>query len=98
MSILIKGIDLPKSGDRHRITIYDNGNAYITTTSNPIYETEIKDVEVIQIPAPHGRLKEELEKKLYEYIDPFEVPGALEACYDTMEAFYDAMDRFTKGE
>ena len=55
MSILIKGIDMPKNGDRHRITIYDNGDAYITT-SNRLYETDRKDVEVVEIPTPHGRL------------------------------------------
>lgn len=55
MSILIKGIDLPKNGDCHHITIYDNGNTYITT-SNVLYETDRKDVEVIEIPTPHGRL------------------------------------------
>ena len=55
MSIILKGIDLPKNGDCHHITIYDNGNTYITT-SNVLYETDRKDVEAIQIPKGHGRL------------------------------------------
>ena len=55
MSIILKGIDLPRNGDCHHITIYDNGNTYITT-SNVLYETDRKDVEAIQIPKDHGRL------------------------------------------
>ena len=55
MSIILKGIDLPKNGYCHHITIYDNGNTYITT-SNVLYETDRKDVEAIQIPKGHGRL------------------------------------------
>lgn len=55
MSLILKGIDMPKDGEIHRINIYDNGNTYITT-SNRWYETEMKDIEAIQIPTPHGRL------------------------------------------
>lgn len=55
MSTILKGIDLPRNGDCHHITIYDNGNTYITT-SNVLYETDRKDVEAIQIPKGHGRL------------------------------------------
>lgn len=55
MSLILKGIDMPKNGDRHHITIYDNGEAYITT-SNRLYETDRKDVEVVEILTPHGRL------------------------------------------
>jgi hypothetical protein len=55
MSILIKGIDLPRNGDCHHITIYDNGDTYMTT-SNRLYETDRKDVEVVEIPTPHGRI------------------------------------------
>lgn len=67
MSIILKGIDLPKEGEKHRITIYDNGNTYITT-SNVLYETDRKDVEAIQIPKGHGRLIDG-EKLCYEFID-----------------------------
>lgn len=55
MSLILKGIDMPKDGEMHRINIYDNGNTYITT-SNMLCETDRKDVEAIQIPTPHGRL------------------------------------------
>lgn len=57
MSLILKGIDMPKNGDYHHITIYDNGNTYITT-SNVLYETDRKDVKVIQIPTPHGDIKD----------------------------------------
>lgn len=95
MSLLIKGIDIPK--DVHGETVLDDIRL-IFSNANTRFSIPLNKDDIIEIPTPHGRLKEELEKKLYEYVDPFEVPGALEACYDTMEAFYDAMDRFTKGE
>lgn len=68
MSLILKGIDMPKDGEMHRINIYDNGNTYIIT-SNRLYETERKDIEAIQIPTPHGRLidGDELKKRLYGY-------------------------------
>lgn len=72
MSIILKGIDLPKNGDCHHITIYDNGNTYITT-SNVLYETDRKDVEAIQIPKGHGDIKDIntflKNKCLTEYIE-----------------------------
>lgn len=55
MSLILKGIDMPRNGDCHHITIYDNGNTYMTT-SNVLYETERKDVEAIQIPKDHGKI------------------------------------------
>lgn len=63
MSLILKGIDMPKDGEMHRINIYDNGNTYITT-SNMLCETDRKDVEAIQIPTPHGRIIDEDE--IYE--------------------------------
>lgn len=72
MSTILKGIDLPRNGDCHHITIYDNGNTYITT-SNVLYETDRKDVEAIQIPKGHGAIKDIntflKDKYLTEYIE-----------------------------
>lgn len=67
MSIILKGIDMPKNGEMHHINIYDNGNTYITT-SNILYETDRKDVEAMQIPTPHGRIGDldEIQSKAYE--------------------------------
>lgn len=49
MGLYIPNVKLPKDGNRHRITIYDDGNSYITT-ANRFYETEWKDIEVFEIP------------------------------------------------
>lgn len=70
MSLILKGIDLPRNGDCHHITIYDNGDTYMTT-SNRLYETDRKDVEVVEIPTPHGRLIDADKLKM--------------ECYNTME-------------
>lgn len=88
MSIILKGIDMPKNGEMHRINIYDNGNTYITT-SNILYETDRKDVEAIQIDRPHGRLgdldvllEESLKEGAYNYVDSWQIaeqPTILEA-------------------
>lgn len=55
MSIILKGIDMPRNAHCHHIIIYDNGNTYMTT-SNVLYETDRKDVEAIQIPRGHGKI------------------------------------------
>lgn len=81
MSIILKGIDMPKAGEKHRITIYDNGEAYITT-SNRLYETDRKDVEVIEIPTPHGRL-----------IDASElIKSYMKGTKTDIDDFYDTID------
>ena len=92
MSIILKGIDLPKNGDRHHITIYDNGEAYITT-SNRLYETDRKDVKAIQIPTPHGRLidKDELlshikKDPLFSLVERYGISGVIESRPTTLEA------------
>lgn len=92
MSILIKGIDLPKEGEKHQITIYDNGNTYITT-SNRLYETDRKDIEAIQIPTPHGRLIdgdeliEHISKDpLYDLVERYGVSGVIESRPTILEA------------
>ena len=81
MSLILKGIDLPRNGDCHHITIYDNGNTYMTT-SNVLYETERKDVEAVQIPKEHGRLIDEDEI--------FKRPHCGECNDATLEAIYNA--------
>lgn len=82
MSLILNGIDLPKNGDCHHITIYDNGNTYITT-SNVLYETDRKDVEAIQIPKGHGRLIDadalELEKEV-ELADDWKTAHEIANC------------------
>ena len=82
MSIILKGIDMPKNGEMHRINIYDNGNTYIIT-SNILYETDRKDVEAIQIPTPHGRLIDadalELEKEV-ELADDWKTAHEIANC------------------
>ena len=97
MGVYIKGMDMPISCEKCPLC-YDYLCCSIDNSLHMFLYNRHPNCPLIEIPDSHGSLKEELEKKLYEYIDPFEVPGALEACYDTMEAFYDAMDRFTKGE
>lgn len=53
MSIILKGIDLPKDGEEITIEISKDGLR--------VYSTHLKeaDVEAIQIPTPHGRLIDE---------------------------------------
>lgn len=55
MSILIKGIDLPKEGEDVTLEINHKGEARV-------YSTELKDTDTdtqaIQIDRPHGRIVE----------------------------------------
>lgn len=68
MSIILKGINMPRNGECHHITIYDNGNTYITT-SNVLYETDRKDAETIQIPNPHGDIIDRNQVFTYSHRD-----------------------------
>ena len=51
MSILIKGIEMPKENDELRLFIHSNGQAII------LHRTYFDETEAIPIP-PHGRLKD----------------------------------------
>lgn len=53
MSIILKGIDLPKDRDCVNLSIYQNGDVY-EQMDNGFYI--IINAEAIQIPTPHGRL------------------------------------------
>lgn len=96
MSILIKGIDMPQNGDRHRITIYDNGDAYIAT-SNRLYETDRKDVEVVEIPTPHGRLIDANKLEAMMYHEAFETDSDMQkwdsGCWIRYKVFENCMNR-----
>lgn len=47
MSVLIKGMKMPKDGCHHTITIYSDGTVAIGKANN---------YEAIEVPTPHGRL------------------------------------------
>ena len=53
MSILIKGIDLPKNGEEYFFSFEPDGKLYITN-----YHTgeEITHKGIVEIPSSHGRL------------------------------------------
>lgn len=70
MSLILKGIDLPKEGEHIVTLIKNNGKCtyWKQDTEYGICEP-MQTVEVIQIPTPHGRLidGDELKKRLYGY-------------------------------
>lgn len=47
MSILIKGMEMPKKGCHHTLTIYADGTIAIGKST---------DYKAVEIPTPHGRL------------------------------------------
>lgn len=62
MSIILKGIDLPKMGENKRIVLYDNGDIVVDEDGwdedgNRFYKTSY-DVQAIQIPKDHGDIKD----------------------------------------
>lgn len=62
MSMILKGIDRPKMGEKRRITIFDNGDVVVKEErwdedGYKHYKTSY-DVEAIQIPKDHGRIGE----------------------------------------
>lgn len=54
MSIILKGIDLPRDGESITVTIWSDGIIYATDENKNQIDT--KESEAIQIPKDHGRL------------------------------------------
>ena len=84
MSILIKGIDLPKEGEHIIALIKSNGKCsyWKQDTEYGICEP-MRTVEAIQIPTPHGRLIDadalELEKEV-ELADDWKTAHEIANC------------------
>lgn len=57
MSLILKGIDLPKEGKSICVTIWNDGIIYATDENKNQIDT--KESEAIQIPKGHGTLIEE---------------------------------------
>lgn len=65
MSIILKGIDLPKDiGDIISINLYDKKNNWLDNI-------EVDRKDIIEIPTPHGRLIDENKAKVGETIDGY---------------------------
>lgn len=69
MSLILKGIDLPKDRDCVNLSIYQNGDVY-EQMDNGFYI--IINAEAIQIPKGHGRLidADELKESIEEVDRP----------------------------
>ena len=61
MSLIIKGLDMPKKGERYNIILLDDGSVTTFKLDNKrVYESfknnPLEKHEAIQIERPHGRL------------------------------------------
>ena len=77
MSVIIKGIEIP-TGQRYvDVRVFENGTASIQTGESPFY----KLLDVVELPAHHGRLidADALIRSLE--VDPVECPGYPEPEY-----------------
>ena len=70
MSILIKGMEMPKDGEWYEINIFPNGEVCRTNWQGD--QTLIKGVTAVPVP-PHGRLidADEISEHKYATIPPF---------------------------
>lgn len=81
MSLMLKGIDLPKKGELLTVNIDGNGYVFALTVTN---EDKVIDheVDVIQIPKDHGNIIDESKAVVTETIDGYyeiTAPTILEA-------------------
>lgn len=69
MSIILKGIDMPKEGLTTNVNILSNGDIYVSAFDGKRTNYEVLRNQAIQIPKEHGRLidGDELKKRLYGY-------------------------------
>lgn len=74
MSIILKGIDMPKEGEHIVTLIKNNGKCtyWKQDTEYGICEP-MQTVEAIQIPTPHGRLIDETEVKKNSIYDDYDL-------------------------
>lgn len=89
MSMLIKGINLPKATGFHIITIWSDGTTF-TRTIEGSQESRIDEVKAIQISTPHGRLidADALFQDLREHNIPFnnDINSAINVAPTILEA------------
>lgn len=78
MSLILKGIDMPKDNKSICVTIWNDGIIYATDENKNQIDT--KESEAIQIPTPHGRLgdldvllEESLKEGAYNYVDSWQI-------------------------
>ena len=88
MSIILKGIDIPKCSNEDCIVVIRHDKA-------EVWQTRYKErtVEAIQIPTPHGRLidKDELlshlkKDPLFSLVERYGVSGVIESRPTILEA------------
>lgn len=70
MSLILKGIDLPKEGSR-MVEIYPDG-----TASADLGNFYPDMIEAIQIPTPHGRLIDADKVFCYDFMDEQNIDNA----------------------
>lgn len=69
MSIIIKGVDLPKASNEDCIAVIrSNGKVEVWQTGTKEFEAQ-----AIQIPKPHGRLIDETEAKENSIYDDYDL-------------------------
>lgn len=98
MSIIIKGIDLPKEGELHLI-ITNNGiicGAEYPKKIKHAYPLNL-DVEAIQIPKGHGRLIDANKLEAMMYHEAFEIDSDMQkwdsGCWIRYKVFENCMNR-----
>lgn len=56
MSIIIKGLDMPKEGVWYNIVITSNGKGFVDVVSKDNALTNTESIQAVEISTPHGRL------------------------------------------
>ena len=78
MSLILKGIDLPKDRDYVNLSIYSNGDVYEQAENGFYFRI---NADAIQIPKDHGRIIDEKELKTKIHDVTLE-GGVLHGCID----------------
>ena len=94
MSILIKGIDLPKKNQLYQIEVHPDGHCSIMTIENgECYELELhSEKEAIQIDRPHGRLidGDEFKSWVDDWYDCTDIGNIVESWIDERPTILEA--------
>ena len=95
MSVLIKGMEMPKSCDKCKLMTANYGCAFVGAVGGESYRKRAWDCPLVEVPTPHGRLidADSVEKQI-DYVanlDWNRKVGASDGMFAALEIVEDAL-------
>ncbi len=96
MSLILRGIDMPKEKDEALVLLILGDGTVAEKIGSDRYE-EMTDTQAIQIPTPHGRLIDANKLEAMMYHEAFEIDSDMQkwdsGCWIRYKVFENCMNR-----